>query len=260
MKDAQSWYVLGNAHMTNYFTNSENVDQLEKALKAYAQTEKNLKEPNPDLFFNRATILEYLERYGEAIQNYNAAFVIDPSLQSDKLAGRIIDFVLKTSAVVTSRSGSNSKKHLDLVKTIPTKIDGVLRFPSYTAQDMPTAKYTVRGISDMQGGPNMGTILACRILMHLDRPQDVPNSCVVIDSKNVAAVISFYGTNNTLKEKVHVGDLIYIRDPQLIFTSITFQNKMYAYQCVKVSDIRDVVINDGEPLVDIFAGAKAVIN
>jgi len=41
----------------------------------------------------------------------------------------------------------------------------------------------------------------------------VPNSCVVIDSKNVAAVVSFYGTNNTLKEKVHVGDLVYIRDP-----------------------------------------------
>jgi len=57
----------------------------------------------------------------------------------------------------------------------------------------------------------------------------VPNSCVVVDSKNVAAVVSFYGTNNTLKEKVHVGDLVYIRDPQLIFTKITFQNKMYAY-------------------------------
>ncbi len=37
------------------------------SLKAYAQTEKNLKEPNPDLYFNRATIYEYLERYGEAI-------------------------------------------------------------------------------------------------------------------------------------------------------------------------------------------------
>ena len=92
--------------MTNYFTNNEDIDQLEKVLKAYAQTEKHLKEPNPDLFFNRATILEYLERYGEAIQNYNAAFVIDPSLQSDKLAGRIIDFVLKTSNVVSSRSVS----------------------------------------------------------------------------------------------------------------------------------------------------------
>jgi len=170
MKDAQSWYVLGNAHMTNYFTNNESIDQLEKALKAYAQTEKNLKEPNPDLFFNRATILEYLERYEEAIQNYNAAFVIDPSLQSDKLAGRIIDFVLKTSNVVSSRSGSTQKKHLDMVKTIPTKLDGVIRFPSHAAEDKPMVKYAVKAISDMEGGPNTGAILTCRILMHLDRP------------------------------------------------------------------------------------------
>jgi len=156
--------------MTNYFINNENIDQLEKALKAYAQTEKNLKEPNPDLFFNRATILEYLERYAEAVQNYNAAYVIDPSLQSDKLAGRIIDFVLKTSNVVSSRSGSTQKKHLDMVKSIPTKLNGEIRFPSHTAEDMPTAKYTVKAVSELSGEGNTGTILTCRILMHLDRP------------------------------------------------------------------------------------------
>jgi len=73
MKDAQSWYVLGNAHFTNFFSNNEDITQLTKALKAYAQTEKLMKEPNPDLFFNRATILEYLERYAEAIRDYNLA-------------------------------------------------------------------------------------------------------------------------------------------------------------------------------------------
>jgi hypothetical protein len=58
--------------------------------------------------------------------------------------------------------------------------------------------------------------------MHLDRPQDVPTSVLVVDNKNVTAVISFYGTNNTLKEKLQTGDLLYIKNPQLIFTSITF--------------------------------------
>lgn len=53
--------------MTNYFTNHEDINELDKALKAYKQTEANMKEPNPDLFWNRATILEYLERYAEAI-------------------------------------------------------------------------------------------------------------------------------------------------------------------------------------------------
>ena len=149
---------------------------------------------------------------------------------------------------------------MEMVKSVPTKIEGLLRFPAHSDSDKPVAKYAVKTVADLTGGENPGSIFTCRILMHLDRPQSVPCSCLVVDSKNVAAVVSFYGTNNKLREKVHVGDLIYIKDPQLILTSITFQNKMYAYQCFKVSDIRDVVINDGQPLVDIFAGAKAVTN
>lgn len=65
--------------MTNFFTNkSSDLEQLTLALKAYTQTEKNSKEPNPDLFFNRATIYEYLERYAEAIRDYNHTNSIDP--------------------------------------------------------------------------------------------------------------------------------------------------------------------------------------
>ena len=66
MGDSQSWYVLGNAHLTNFFVNNQSTKELEQALKAYSFTEKYLKEPNPDLHFNRATVLEYLERYQEA--------------------------------------------------------------------------------------------------------------------------------------------------------------------------------------------------
>jgi tetratricopeptide (TPR) repeat protein len=61
---------LGNAHLTNFFVNNEQTLELEHALKAYAQGEKTMTEPNPDLFFNRATILEYLERYNEATHDF----------------------------------------------------------------------------------------------------------------------------------------------------------------------------------------------
>lgn len=37
MKDPQNWYVLGNAHLTNFFVNEDiNVGELTSALKAYA--------------------------------------------------------------------------------------------------------------------------------------------------------------------------------------------------------------------------------
>ena len=80
MMDSQSWYVLGNAHLTNFFVNNESTKELEQALRAYTQAEKHLKEANPDLFFNRGTIFEYLERYNEAITDFTIADKIDASL------------------------------------------------------------------------------------------------------------------------------------------------------------------------------------
>ena len=70
LMDSESWYVLGNAFLTNFFQNNGDPEQLNQALKAYAQTEKLQKSPNPDLCFNRASIFEYLERYNEAVRNY----------------------------------------------------------------------------------------------------------------------------------------------------------------------------------------------
>ena len=57
-------------------------------------------DPNPDLFFNRAIILEYLERYGEAVRDYNQAHTIDPNLNANTKAGAIINFVVQTCNLV----------------------------------------------------------------------------------------------------------------------------------------------------------------
>jgi len=141
LKDGQSWYVLGNAHFTNFFMNNERISELDLALKAYAQTEKNLKEPNPDLFFNRATVLEYLERYGEAIRDYNLAHAIDPNLKADVKAGQIINYVVQTCNIVQSRSNTSKKKMGELVKTIPTSLSGELRFPQLSETKQQKTNY-----------------------------------------------------------------------------------------------------------------------
>lgn len=35
LTDSQSWYVLGNAHLTNFFVNNESTQELQQALTAY---------------------------------------------------------------------------------------------------------------------------------------------------------------------------------------------------------------------------------
>ena len=126
--------MLGNAHFTNFFANNEDVEQLNLALRAYLQTERQMQEPNPDMFFNRASIYEYLERYGEAVRDYNAAHQIDPNLNAATKAGQIIDFVVQTCNLVQSRSASKAKKHGELARSIPTSMEGELRFPATEEQ------------------------------------------------------------------------------------------------------------------------------
>jgi len=75
----------------------------------------------------------------------------------------------------------------------------------------------------------------------------VPQSFLVVDSAQNFAVASFYNTNSTLKDVLKAGDLVYIKNPQLIFTSLSFKERKYVYNCVKCATLSDVLVN-GEPL------------
>ena len=128
MKDSQSWYVLGNAHMTNFFVHQELATQeLENALKAYMMAEKFIKEPNPDLYFNRATVLEYLERYGEAIADFGKAHKIDPNLDGEKRAEYIIGYVSRVYNAIRSKGKIKTNKLYEMVRSIPQEMPSTLQ-------------------------------------------------------------------------------------------------------------------------------------
>ena len=69
----------------------------------------------------------------------------------------------------------------------------------------------------------------------------------MVDSNQNFAVASFYHTNNTIQDVLKAGDLIYVKNPQLIFTSLDFKGRNYHYNCIKVAQLTDVLVN-GEPL------------
>ena len=111
--------MLGNAHLTNFFVNNESTRELESALKAYSWTERNMKEPNPDLFFNRATIFEYLERYNEAVHDFTTAHTIDPHLGGDRKSEKIIGFVSRAYNSIANKGKLKSNRLIDMVRSIP---------------------------------------------------------------------------------------------------------------------------------------------
>lgn len=113
--------------MTNFFTNNESTKELENALKAYSLAEKYLKEPNPDLHFNRATVLEYLERYSEAAVDFMKAHQIDGNMGAEKRADGIIGFVSKAYNAILNKGRVKTNRLIEMVRSIPQQLPETMR-------------------------------------------------------------------------------------------------------------------------------------
>ena len=99
-----------------------------------------------------------------------------------------------------------------MVRTIPSAIEGELRFPQEEESKTPQ-NYKIAAVGDLANGVNNGAILSAKIVMHLEKQQEVPMSYLVVDFKNNFFVASFYHTNKSLNDKIAVGDLIYLKNP-----------------------------------------------
>lgn len=52
---------------------------------------------------------------------------------------------------------------------------------------------------------------------------------LAVDFKYVFSVVSIYHTNKSLSEMIKEGDEILIKNPNVIFTSLEFKGRLYAY-------------------------------
>ena len=76
-------------------------------------------DPNPDLYYNRGTILEYLERYSEAVKDFNMADQIDPNLGGETRCNQIIGFVSRAYNSISNKGKLKTNRLTEMVRTIP---------------------------------------------------------------------------------------------------------------------------------------------
>ena len=227
MKDPQNWYVLGNAHLTNFFVNEDiNVGELQSALKAYAQSEKNMSElsVNPDVYYNRATIYEYLERYNEAVADYNTAYKIDPNLDADKKASNVIGFVHRSYNAIVNKGKLKSNRLTAMVKSIPHEIAGM-------------DSYKICDISQLLNDENPGMMVSAKIVNNIHKDSDVPMCFLLVDYKHNFCVASIYHMSKSVLDKIKPGSDVLIKNPHLVLVQLSFKGYAYNYQCLKSTDI-----------------------
>lgn len=117
-----------------------------------------------------------------------------------------------------------------MVKSIPQSIPG-------------ENNYKIVDISQLQNGENPGLMVSSKIVNNLEKPSDVPVSFLIVDFKHNFCVMSVYHVSKQLSEKIRSGSEILIRDPHLVLIQLNFKGYTYNYQCVKVTDVRNILVN-----------------
>jgi tetratricopeptide (TPR) repeat protein len=121
LQDSESWYVLGNALLADFFTNTRNRETLTNALKAYKRAEAS-QSNNPDLYFNRGNILRYFEDYQDAVTSYRRAAELDPSLPTENIIDTTTRFVRKTTKTVATKMGKKPRQIVEIMQELPATV------------------------------------------------------------------------------------------------------------------------------------------
>uniref|UniRef100_A0A7S2XC01 Tetratricopeptide repeat protein 5 OB fold domain-containing protein n=1 Tax=Lotharella oceanica TaxID=641309 RepID=A0A7S2XC01_9EUKA len=234
VKDGESWYVLGNAYMMQFFT-SFSTDDLEGCLKAYETAEKSTVDSaskNPDLYYNRANVHKFYEQYQKAIDDYKKSRTLDPHLPAQDEVENIHRFVKKLSKLIATKNGIKAKRRLKLKELIPetSQIKDVER----------------REFVDLKQGPNKGSFLVGVIISPVTRTWDSPVSFIVMDKNTDMFVLSVYGVVSSLQSDLKMGDVIYINQPVLKQISVN-EFKERVYPCISVGNAVNLSVN-GKPL------------
>lgn len=187
LKDSESWYVLGNAHLTNFFMGGQKYEHLDFALKAYTQAEKMQVYKNPDLYYNRGTIYNYLERYSDSIKDYEMAHSIDPKLCAKDKAQGIYEYVFSVCKLIEKKGALKGKKLTGLVKSVPNSIGEVKFMKNHKEEiknegngdleetkDSTPIKYTVLTLSKCERGVNLGGVFIGKLICQIQKRDEVP--------------------------------------------------------------------------------------
>eukprot|EP01114_Cavostelium_apophysatum_P000615 TRINITY_DN10563_c0_g1_i1.p1 TRINITY_DN10563_c0_g1~~TRINITY_DN10563_c0_g1_i1.p1 ORF type:complete len:317 (+),score=54.93 TRINITY_DN10563_c0_g1_i1:32-982(+) len=123
IKDGTSWYILGNSYLAKFFLNSNDLEDMKRALSAYQQAENSPNSVNlPDLHYNRAVIHKYKEDFQLAIDGFLRAASLDTWEAPQTEINAIVDFFDKVGAYFNPKGRTKPKHVTGLVQSIPETV------------------------------------------------------------------------------------------------------------------------------------------
>ncbi|XP_074023187.1 tetratricopeptide repeat protein 5, partial [Numenius arquata] len=189
-RDGRSWYVLGNAYVSLFFAGGQSPDAARRALGAYAQAERVDPEAanNPDLHLNRATLLQYQERWGGALEGLSRASALAPGwAEPRRRHAHLLAFLGRLCALLANQGKVRGKRRRGLSGPLPPSLLGPLGGGGAEGGGRggrggegpvplppPPPPLRPSPLSALRPGPNPHRVLLGRVLFSLAPEEGVP--------------------------------------------------------------------------------------
>ncbi len=258
-KDAESWYVLGNAYLGSFFNLNHDPDDLKKALQAYERAVKFRDADKlllPDLFYNRAEVHTYTQNYTQAVADYRTAFQIDPiGLKSQERIEAIRKKVLKASTLVKKKGGIKPKRLKAMCKAMMTNQHHLKLVDKVMKNTDEKLKAEVVGLADLKEGENPGTIVPLTFVVPIAGQGKIPPVLLIMADKDENCVcLAMYKVGYDRLDFFNSKHVYHVMHPVYKTVELDFggETGKVTFPCIQLDHPRSLA-RDGTRLSDFYS-------
>ncbi|XP_068026890.1 LOW QUALITY PROTEIN: tetratricopeptide repeat protein 5 [Melanerpes formicivorus] len=256
-RDGRNWYVLGNAYVSLFFQSGQSPEWAKKALGAYGQAERvdQSEANNPDLHLNRATLLQYQERFGAALEGLLRASLLAPGWEEPRRRrAQLLDYLRQLCGLLANGvrgagpwglSPGGRRRRGQQGPLPPSLLGGC------------SSKLRPSPLPSLQPGANPGLALLGRVQFSLLPPGGVPYTLGVADGCGGAVAVTVY--NAAPDWSVLVGDALGVPEPLLVQHQHQHQGQTFSFRSIRVSSPLSLLVNGRRPPGHALAPARLAL-
>lgn len=244
VSDGTSWYILGNAYVSLFFTSGQNPELCQQALSAYAQSEKVDRAAScyPELHFNRATLFQYEEMFSCALGGYSRAAALDPTWDEPQERERqLLQYLCKVTELQQNKGKVKARRLRMMLANLNTSALGPCSSPQFRSPSGRVGSLEPRTLSSLTHGLNTGVAALGKVVFSLASEGRMAFTFGMVDSEETCIVVMVYNTADSWGALI--GDTVVIPEPQIKRQNITHNDQSFDFRSIRVDSPLLLIVN-----------------
>ncbi|XP_061619260.1 tetratricopeptide repeat protein 5 isoform X4 [Phyllopteryx taeniolatus] len=245
--DGTSWYILGNAYVSLFFSCGQKPQLSTQALSAYAQAERvdRAAACYPELHFNRATLFQYEEMFGSALGGYSRAAALDPGWpEPAEKEKQLMEYLHNVTELCQKKGKVKARRLRGMLSGLTASSLGPCSSPDFRSWTGRVGGLEPRPSSSLAHGLNGGAAALGKVVFSLASRGRVAFTFGMVDGEETCVAVMVYNTADSWG--VLIGDTVVVPEPRVKCHSIAHKGASFDFRSIRVDSPLCLVVN-GRP-------------